>query len=426
MLFVRGEYRRHKKEAWILTERLSFRNLANKAADGKIFAMSRTTLLKSFFLVVVVLVVVWRAVGHPAYLNLYAADPRSKEALRTDCTICHDPNGRMSDPNFLSDFGRDFKANQYRISEEMRTRFANLFNPADQPVAGIAADTVSVTTSQVVVNVTVTDARGKYVTELDQNSFTLLEDEQEQTVIEFLDANTPVAVAVVIDVSGSVLAKDLERYRNSVLDLAYRLRPKDTLAVYTFDQTGVRKIRDYSSTVQGLKSVLEELTGDGKSPLYDAVLTASSELRERPERRRALVLISDGIDNGSSATLREVEKSTMLAGTSVYAVDLINTEKSSKRSAQRQAAAQTLKQIAQESGGRYITTEEGFFLLPSRTKLKRIFTDLIDELHSQYTIIYEPANARRMGRWRTIRVNMEQSDLNARTRLGYRESLESY
>jgi Ca-activated chloride channel homolog len=400
------------------------RNLANKAADGKIFVMSRTTLSKSLLLVVVVLVGVWRAVGHPAYLNLYAADPRSKQDLRTDCTICHDPNGRASDPSFLSDFGRDFKANQYSISEEMRTQFADLFNPVDQPVTGIAADTVSVTTSLVVVNVTVTDARGKYVTELDRESFTLLEDDQEQTVTEFLDAKAPIAVAVALDTSGSVIEKDMNRYRNAVLDLAYRLRPKDSLAVYTFNQSGVRKIRDYSSTVQGLKDLLKELKGDGKTPLYDAILMASSELRERPERRRALVLISDGLDNGSSATLREVERSTMLAGTSVYAIDLVNTEKTSRGSAQRQAAAQILKQIAQESGGRYITTEEGFFLLPSRTKLKRIFEDLIDELHSQYTIIYEPANSRRMGRFRRIRVNLEQSDLNARTRLGYRESLE--
>jgi Ca-activated chloride channel homolog len=386
--------------------------------------MSRTALLKCLLLVVVVSIASWRAVGHPSYLNLYAADPRSKADLRTNCTICHDPNGRATDPNFLSDFGRDFLANRYRISEEMRERFANLFNPADQPVTGIIADTVSVATSQVVVNVTVTDARGKYVTNLDQEAFTLLEDDSEQAVIEFLGEKAPVAVAVVLDTSGSVIEKDMDRYRNSVLDLAYRLRPTDMLAVYTFDRNGVQKIRDYSSTVQGLKPLLKELKGDGKTPLYDAILTASSELRERPERRRALVLISDGIDSMSSATLRDVERNTVLAGTSVYAIDLVNTEKSSRRSVERQAAAQILSQIAQESGGRYITTEGGFFLIPSRMKLKRIFTDLIDELHSQYTITYEPTNARRKGRWRTIRINMEQADLNARTRLGYRESVE--
>jgi Ca-activated chloride channel homolog len=424
MLFVRVKIRRHKREARILAERHLLCNLANSALRWQNIRMSRTALTKSILLVVLVSIAGWRAIGHPSYLNLYAADPRSKQDLRTNCTICHDPNGRASDPNFLSDFGRDFVANRYRISEEMRERFTDLFNPADQPVTGITADTLIVTTSQVVVNVTVTDPRGKYVTDLDQEAFTLLEDDKEQTMLEFLDEKAPLAVAVVLDASGSVIEKDMDRYRNSVLDLAYRLHPTDTLAVYTFDKDGVHKIRDYSSTVQGLKPLLKTLKGDGKTPLYDAVLTASSELRERPERRRALVLISDGIDSMSSATLREVEKNTMLAGTSVYTIDLVNTEKSSRRSAQRQAAAQILSQIAQESGGRYITTEGGFFLLPSRTKLKRIFNDLIDELHSQYTITYEPTNSRRLGRWRTIRIKMEQADLSARTRLGYRESIE--
>src|SRR5262249_7485962 len=205
---------------------------------------------------------------------------------------------------------------------------------------------------------------------------------------EFYGEDAPMAVAIVFDVSGSVVERDLERYRNSALDLAYRLKPDDTMALYTFDERGVQKIRDYSATVAGLKPLLKELKGEGNTPLYDAILLASKELRVRPERRRALILISDGGDSASQATLREVEKQTFLSGVSVYAIDLVNTEKSARRSPERQASAQTLKQIAQESGGSYITTEGGFFLLTSRMKLKRIFTDLIDDLHSQYTIVY--------------------------------------
>jgi Ca-activated chloride channel family protein len=306
----------------------------------------------------------------------------------------------------------------------MRERFKDIFLSADQPVSGITAETISLSTSQVLVNITVTNARGKYVSTLDRLAFTLTEDDREQEVIEFFGEETPMAVAVLLDISGSVIEKDLNRYRDSVLDLAYRLRPDDALALYAFDESGIRKIRDYSSTVAGLKPLLKELKGEGNTPLYDAILLASKELRVRPERRRALVLISDGADSASTATLREVEKLTFQAGVSVYAIDLVNTEKSSRRSPERQAAAQTLKQIAQESGGRYITTEGGFFLLTSRMKLKRIFTDLIDELHSQYTITYEPDNLRRQGRWRTIRINLEQADLRARTRLGYREGAE--
>jgi len=366
----------------------------------------------------------WRVVGHPAYLDLYANDPRSKPELRNKCAICHEPSARAKDLNFLTEFGREFKTNRLRITPEMRERFKDVFLSADQPVSGITADTISLATSQVVVNITVKSARGKYVPTLDRQAFILLEDDREQEVAEFFGEDAPMAVAVVLDVSGSVIEKDLNRYRNSVLDLAYRLRPDDAVALYTFDESGVQKIRDYSSTVSGLKPLLKQLKGEGNTPLHDAILAASKELRVRPERRRALILISDGADSASQATLREVEKQTFLAGVSVYAIDLVNTEKSARRSPERQAAAQTMKQIAQESGGRYITTEGGFFLLTSRMKLKRIFTDLIDELHSQYTITYEPSNLRRQGRWRTIRVNLEQADLTARTRLGYRETVQ--
>src|SRR5262249_42438657 len=294
----------------------------------------------------------------------------------------------------------------------------------NQPAPAITADTISLSTSQVIVNITVKNARGKNVPTLDRQAFTLLEDGQEQEMMEFFGEDAPMAVAVVLDISGSAVEKDLNRYRNSALDLANRLRPDDTLALYTFDERGVQKIRDYSSTVAGLKPLLKELKGEGNTPLYDAILLASKELRVRPERRRALILISDGADSASQATLREVEKQTFLSGVSVYTIDLVNTEKSARSSPERQASAQTLKQIAQESGGSYITTEGGFFLLTSRMKLKRIFTDLIDELHSQYTIVYEPNNLRRQGRWRTIRVNLEQADLTARTRLGYREGVQ--
>jgi Ca-activated chloride channel family protein len=386
--------------------------------------MTIKALLKIFVVIALAGLAGWRAIGHPAYLDLYANDPRSKPELRAKCAICHEPAAKAKDPNFLTDFGADFKNNRYRITPEMRERFTDVFLLADEPVSGITADTISLSTTQVLVNISVKNARGKYVSTLDRQAFTLLEDDQEQDVVEFFGEEAPMAVAIVLDISGSVVEKDLNRYRNSALDLAHRMKPDDTLALYTFDESGVQKVRDYSSTVAGLKPLLKQLKGEGNTPLYDAILLASKELRLRPERRRALVLISDGADSASQATLREVEKETFLAGVAVYAIDLVNTEKSARRSPERQAAAQSLKQIAQESGGRYITTEGGFFLMPSRMKLKRIFNDLIDELHSQYTIAYEPSNARRQGRWRTIRINLEQADLTARTRLGYREGVQ--
>jgi Ca-activated chloride channel homolog len=384
---------------------------------------------KTAALVLFLCLAAWRAAGYPNFMNAYAVDPRSKPELRQNCAVCHAPEGRKTDPNFLNLFGQEFKANQNRITPEMRERFTDLFYPADRPIAGTPADTVKFSTEQVVVNVTVMDHKGNYVTGLDREAFTLKEDDREQQVLEFLGEETPIAVAVLLDLSGSALPKELERAANAVRDFATRLNPTDTFALYTFGEGGVQMLRDYSNNLRDLKPLLKQLKGRGDTPLYDAVLKATEDLRSRPERRRVIVLLSDGGDSASQASLREAERDTFRAGVTVYSVDLVNTDKAARRSPERQASAQVLRQLAEETGGRYITAEggffkDGYFFIRSRTKLKKIFDDLIDELHRQYTITYEPANQRRAGRWRTIRVEMEQADLNARTRLGYREGVQ--
>lgn len=385
--------------------------------------MKIRTSLKLLSLICFFILAGWRVIGYPNFMNQYALDPRSKPELRTNCAICHAPEGRRTDPNFLTDFGKAFKANGNIITAQIRDQFTTFFNAADVEVSTVPADTIKLSTEQVIVNVTVKDAKGKYVTGLDRQAFTLLEDSRAQEVTQFLGEDAPLAIAVVIDTSGSTLAKDLDRINKSVLDLANRLYPDDVLAIYSFGEGGVQQLRDYASTVRDLKPLLKQLKGKGDTPLYDAVLRATADLKQRPERRRAMILISDGGDTTSQITLHEAGRETFLAGVSIYSIDLVNTQREAKRSPERQAGATALRQLAEETGGRYITATGGFFIT-SRGKLKRIFEDLIDEWHKQYTITYEPGNARRAGRWRTIRVNLEQADLSARTRIGYREGVQ--
>ncbi len=385
--------------------------------------MTKPTSLKLLTLLCFLTMAAWSALGHPNFMNLFALDPRSKPELRTNCAVCHTPEGRQTDPNFLTSFGRSFKANNHTITAEMRDIFTELFVAADKEISAQPVDTIKLSTEQVVINITVKNAKGKYVTGLDRQAFSLLEDGKEQEVAQFLGEDAPLAVAVVIDTSGSTLDKDLDRINKSVLDLANRLRPDDVLAIYAFGDGSVQQIRDYASSVRDLKPLLKRLKGKGDTPLYDAVLRATEDLRQRPERRRTMILISDGADTTSQKTLHEAGRETFLAGVSIYSVDLVNTKSEAKRSPERQAGATALRQLAEETGGRYITATGGFFVT-SRGQLKKIFTDLIDEWHKQYTMIYEPGNMRRSGRWRTIRVSMEQADLNARTRLGYREGVQ--
>ncbi|MFN0123158.1 MAG: VWA domain-containing protein [Blastocatellia bacterium] len=365
---------------------------------------------------------VWRVIGTPNHMNAYALDPRSKPELRTRCEICHARDGKPTDARFLGEFGAAWKAANYRISTEMRDRYPALFIGRDVPVNDLPPDTISTTTEQVVINVTVRDGKGHYVPGLGRGDFKLLEDDREQEVQQFFGEDTPLAVAVLLDTSGSTLQKDLDRARNTILDFAKRLQPDDVLAIYSFGESGIEQIRDFSSTVGDIKPLLKTVRPRGNTPLYDAILQATDELRNRPERRRVIILISDGADSESKTTQREAEVRTFRAGVSLYAIDLINTQREAKRSVDRQAAAATLRQLAEETGGRYISSEGGPWWLTNRSRIKRIFNDLIDELHKQYTLGYEPENARRSGRWRTIRVEMGENEFDARSRLGYRES----
>src|SRR5687767_11425664 len=162
--------------------------------------MSIKALSKILVVVALVALAGWRVIGHPAYLDLFANDPRSKPELRAKCAICHEPSAKAKDPDFLTEFGVEFKNNRYSVTPEMRERFTDIFLTADQPVSGLTADTISFATSQVLVNVSVKNARGKYVSTLDRKAFTLLEDDREQDVAEFFGEDAPMAVALVLDV----------------------------------------------------------------------------------------------------------------------------------------------------------------------------------------------------------------------------------
>lgn len=119
--------------------------------------MPRKQLVKTAALVAFLCLSVWRVIGYPNFMNAYAVDPRSKPELRQSCAVCHAPEGRKTDANFLTEFGREFKANDNRITPAMRDRFIDLFFPSDRPISDVPTDTVKFSTEQVVVNVTVLD-----------------------------------------------------------------------------------------------------------------------------------------------------------------------------------------------------------------------------------------------------------------------------
>jgi Ca-activated chloride channel family protein len=143
--------------------------------------------------------------------------------------------------------------------------------------------------------------------------------------------------------------------------------------------------------------------------LNDAIVEAAKVLADRPEKRKAIVILSDGMDTFSKASPNKAVESALAVGASIYAVDMSSID---LPGGNRQSAG-SLKSFAEKTGGRFVATAGG-------QALRDAFTGIADELGHQYTIAYRPTNQSRDGKWRTLEVRVKREDLVVRTRKGYR------
>jgi len=266
-------------------------------------------------------------------------------------------------------------------------------------------DVVRVSTDLVVLNVTVLDHNGKFVTGLKRGDFQVLEDGVEQKIANFSAEDTPFAAAILLDTSGSMESR-LTMGRSAAIRFLDGLRDEDVAAVYSFDikveQWGdFSPGRDLPPRVYGLKT--KTMTA-----LNDAIVRASDDLAKREEKRRAIVVLSDGGENYSRASSDKALDRASTAGATIYGVNM--SEKGPNRDI---AAAAILRNLAEKSGGRYLDT-------PGGLELKDSFAAIAEELGHQYTIAYRPANRAHDGKWRAVQVKTAKSDVSLRTRKGYR------
>jgi Ca-activated chloride channel family protein len=268
-------------------------------------------------------------------------------------------------------------------------------------------DVVRINTDLVVVNVTVTDTSGKYVRGLRGPDFKVMEDGQEQTTSNFTAEETPFAAVVLLDFSGS-MENRISLARSAAIHFLDGLREEDVAAVYRFDSE-VEQLQDFSAS-RDLAPVAFGMHAKGMTVLNDAILKAANDLSTRPEKRRAIVVLSDGFDTKSSASMDKALTAALGAGVTIYTVDLSGPDTPPQARAQASGA---LQNFAKKSGGRYVST-------PGGQALREAFSSIVEELSNQYTISYRPSNRARDGRWREIEVKLSRPNLTARTRKGYR------
>jgi Ca-activated chloride channel family protein len=270
-------------------------------------------------------------------------------------------------------------------------------------------DVVRVNTDLVVLNVTVTDKAGEYVPGLRLPDFKVYEDGKEvpaRVISNFAVHESPFASVVLLDTSGSMESR-LSLGRSAAIRFLDGLRPEDVAAVYKFDYK-TEQVQDFSSG-RDLAPMAFAIKARGMTTLYDAILEAVNALTARQESRKAIVVLSDGMDTYSKNSSSKALEAAMAIGASIYAVDMSATD----AAARNVQSAMVLKTFAEKTGGRFVAT-------PGGPALRDAFASIARELGHQYTIAYRPLNQARDGRWRSLEVKLSREDLVVRTRKGYR------
>jgi len=314
------------------------------------------------------------------------------------------------------------------------------------------------TTDVKVVNVfaTVRDRQGKIVRNLTKEDFSLEEDGRPQTIRYFSqETDLPLTLGLLVDTSGSqrrlVGQERTASYR--FLDQVLR-EDKDRAFVIHFDHD-VELLEDLTSSHKKLEAALAELEvpgqpgqraqggaggypggrgrswrGGGGTSLYDAVLLASDELMAKQSGRKALVLLTDGVDVGSHVGLTRAIESAQRADTLVYSILFADPEGypgfgSSRRGGDRRRGnfppggsfpgvdgKKVLQRISSQTGG-------GFFEVSNQRPIENIYSQLEEELRNQYSLGYTPDHPEGSPRYHRIRVVTKRNDLALQARDGY-------
>src|SRR5215470_15965846 len=261
-------------------------------------------------------------------------------------------------------------------------------------------DVIRTNTDLVVLNVTVTDKAGQYAKGLKASDFKIYEDGVEvkpEMVSSFTVHESPYAAVVLLDSSGSMEAR-FSLARSAAIRFLDGLRDEDVAAVYRFDSK-VERVQEFSGG-RDLAPMAYGIKAKGMTTLNDAIVEASKTLADRPEVRKAIVVLSDGMDTFSKATGDKAVESALAVGASIYAVDMSSLEVAGTTGRQ---SALSLKGFAEKTGGKFVST-------PGGPALRDAFTGIADELGHQYTISYRPLNQKRDGKWRTLEVKLVGHD----------------
>ncbi len=302
-------------------------------------------------------------------------------------------------------------------------------------------DPIKVDTTIVHLNVGVVDRQGRPITNLTKNDFQIFENDTKQEILRFEPTVTPFSVVMMLDMSGSTLG-----FRQIMAQAASRfvesLAPDDRVAVIEFyDKVNLRN--DFTSNREIIFNSILKSNGQGKTQLYKAMNLALEKLSKEGKRRKAIVVLTDGIDTNAQNKDRDFLENLKDRSTISTAIHPEKNEDLDKilNSADRQGV--TVYPLALPTGdpkkladptptqvAMYSAARERLQILAQRTggnlnvinrleEMGKFYASVAAELRTLYTIDYQPINDKRDGKFRTIRIEVADPALIAKTRQGY-------
>jgi Ca-activated chloride channel homolog len=268
--------------------------------------------------------------------------------------------------------------------------------------------TISDNVDLVVLDVNVRNATGSYVRGLDKNDFRVFEDHVLRRISQFASIDTPVTVGLVVDNSGSMLRKRAEVI-SAGLAFARESNPNDRFFVINFNNSVVRGLPErtlFTDNLQQLRNALFFGQPKGQTALYDAVAYALRHLEFSHQERRALIVVSDGGDNVSQTSFRELMHFIEASRATIYTVGLFDPEANDLNPG-------VLRRLAGISGGEYFQ--------PTLNEVLPVFDKISRDIRNRYTLAFVPDEVNDKRSIRIVKVTAQENGrkLSVRTRTTY-------
>jgi Ca-activated chloride channel family protein len=272
--------------------------------------------------------------------------------------------------------------------------------------------TISKQVDEVNLILSITDSKGKFVNDLTADDIKLFDNHKSPGKWTYFQARTnlPLHVILAVDVSSSIRARlNFEQKAASTFLKRILREETDKAAIIAFGSTVQEKTAGMTSDAKTLDATIHSLQANGETAMYDAIILASHKLHESRRKtgvRPVIILITDGDDTASKATLNAAEEAAIRSEAAIFALDANSIYETNPK------GRPVLERLTRETGGFVLSARED-------ADLKSAFNTIEKILRSQYALGYPPPELEANGRFRSIEVTSSKPGLQIHARKGY-------